>query len=57
VEPLKFDGSTSWTIFHIQFEAAADINDWTSQEKAAHLLAILQAQTADILYCTSQSDI
>jgi hypothetical protein len=39
---LKCDGSTSWTVFHKQFEAA--------QEKAKHLLAILLGHAADILH-------
>jgi hypothetical protein len=50
VKPPKFDGSTSWAVFHRQFEAATNHNDWTSHEKAAHLLAVLQRQAADILH-------
>jgi hypothetical protein len=47
VKPPKFDGSTSWVVFHRQFDAAAIHNDWTPREKAAHLL---QGQAADILH-------
>jgi chromosome segregation ATPase len=43
----KFDGSTSWVVFHRQFDAAAIHNDWTPREKAAHLLSVLQGQGAD----------
>jgi hypothetical protein len=50
VRPPKFDGSTSWTAFHCQFEAVASHNKWTSCEKAMHLLAILQRQVANILH-------
>jgi hypothetical protein len=50
VKPPKFDGSTSWAVFHRQFEAAAIHNDWTPREKAAHLLSVLQGQAADILH-------
>jgi hypothetical protein len=50
VKPPKFDGSTSWVVFHRQFDAAAIHNDWTPREKAAHLLSVLQSQAADILH-------
>jgi hypothetical protein len=50
VKPPKFDGSTSWVMFHRQFEAAAIHDDWTPREKAAHLLSILQGQAADVLH-------
>jgi hypothetical protein len=46
VKPPKFDGSASWEVFHRQFEAAAD-HKWTSCEKVAHLLTLLQGQAAD----------
>jgi hypothetical protein len=32
VKPPKFDGSTSWVVFHCQFEAEANHNDWTPRE-------------------------
>jgi hypothetical protein len=50
VKPSQFDGSTSWAVFHRQFEAAAIHNDWTPREKTAHLLRVLQGQAADILH-------
>jgi hypothetical protein len=50
VKPPKFDGSTSWVVFHRQFEAAAIHNDWTPREKAAHFLSVLQGQAADVLH-------
>jgi hypothetical protein len=50
VKPPKFDGSTSWVVFHCQFDAAAIHNDWTPREKAAHLLSVLQGQAADVLH-------
>jgi hypothetical protein len=50
VKPPKFDGSTSWAVFHRQFEAAAIHNDWTPREKAARLLSVLQGQATDILH-------
>jgi len=50
VKPPKFDGATFWAVFHRQFEAAAVQNNWTSNEKAAHLLSVLQGKAADILH-------
>jgi hypothetical protein len=49
VKPPKFDGSTSWAVFHRQFEAAAIHNDWAPRE-ASHLLSVLQGQAADVLH-------
>jgi len=37
-------------VFHRQFEAAAVQNNWTSNEKAAHLSSVLQGKAADILH-------
>jgi uncharacterized protein YoxC len=53
VKPPMFDRSTSWVVFHRQFEVAAIHNDWTPREKAAHLLSVLQGQTADVLHSVS----
>jgi hypothetical protein len=48
VKPLKFDGSTSREVFHHQFRAMANHNDWTSCERAMHLFTILQGQAANV---------
>jgi hypothetical protein len=48
VKPPNLDGATSWAVFHRQFEAAAGQNNWTSNERAAHLLSVLQGKAADI---------
>lgn len=50
VKPPKFDGATSWEVFHRQFETVAVKNNWTPNEKPAHLLGMLQGQAADILH-------
>jgi DNA repair exonuclease SbcCD ATPase subunit len=50
VKPPKFVGETSWTVFHRQLEAEAVKNNWTPNEKAAHLLSELQRKSADILH-------
>jgi len=49
VKPPKFDGATSWAVFHRQFATTAVQNNWTPNEKAAHLLSVLQGQAADTL--------
>jgi len=50
VKPPKFDGATSWAVFHRLFEAAAVQNNWMPSEKAAHLLSVLHGKAAGILY-------
>jgi hypothetical protein len=45
-KPPKIDGATSWAVYHLQFEAAAVQNNWTPNEKAAHLLSVLQGEAA-----------
>jgi hypothetical protein len=50
VKPPKFYGLTSWGVFHCQFEAAANHNDWTPKEKTAHLLSVLPGKAAVILH-------
>jgi hypothetical protein len=50
VKPPKFDGATSWAVFHRQFEAAAVQNNWTQSERAAHLLSVLHGKAADNLH-------
>jgi hypothetical protein len=50
VKPPKFDGSTSWVLFHRQFDATATHKDWKPRKKVAHLLSILQGRAADVLH-------
>jgi hypothetical protein len=49
IKLLRFDGSMSWTIIYHQFKAVAGHNNWSPQEKAMHLFAILRGQPADIV--------
>ena len=37
-------------MFHRQFETAAFQNNWTSNEKAAHFVSVIQGKAADILH-------
>jgi hypothetical protein len=50
VKPPKFEGLTSWAVFHRQFEAAAVQNNWMPSEKAAQLVSVLHGKAADILH-------
>jgi len=50
VKPPKFDGATSWAVFHRQFEAVAVQKNWIPSEKAAHILIVLHAKAAEILH-------
>ena len=50
VNPPKFEGATSWAVFHRQFEAAAVQNNCMPSEKAAHILSVLHGKEADILH-------
>jgi hypothetical protein len=49
VKPPKFEEPMSLTVFHQQFEAGASCSESTFQEKATHLLTILQGEASDIL--------
>ena len=46
----KFDGATSWAVFHQLFETAEFQNNLTQNEKTAHHFSVLQGQAADILH-------
>jgi hypothetical protein len=50
LKPPKFDGVTSWAVFHRTFDAAAIQNSWKESEKAAHFLSALVGNAADILH-------
>ena len=44
-----YDGQTTWTMYHRQFEAAAAANGWTDQEKAAALVIALRGPALELL--------
>jgi hypothetical protein len=33
VKPPKFDGSTFWAVFHLQFKAVASHDNWTHTDR------------------------
>ena len=47
--PLKFDGSTSWEAFSVQFEIVSQINGWTKEEKASFLATSLKGPATLVL--------
>nr|WP_253308776.1 hypothetical protein [Rickettsia endosymbiont of Ceutorhynchus assimilis] len=49
IKPPTFDGSTSWTMYIRQFEAAANTNGWNDQEKATALIVALREPALDLL--------
>jgi hypothetical protein len=50
VKSPKYDGFTSWIVFHGQLETMANHNGLAALMKAMHLLAILLRQASDILH-------
>lgn len=44
-----FDGNVPWSTYRRQFEAAANINGWTLEEKATALMIALRGDTLNIL--------
>jgi hypothetical protein len=37
-QPPAFNGNTSWSAFHRQFEIVAEHNQWTNWEKLTYLI-------------------
>ncbi|KAJ8933461.1 hypothetical protein NQ318_011284 [Aromia moschata] len=49
LKPPTYDGQSSWSMYHRQFEAAAKANGWTPQEMATSLDISLRGQVLEIL--------
>ncbi|KAJ8958720.1 hypothetical protein NQ318_016448 [Aromia moschata] len=49
LKPPTYDGQSSWSMYRIQFEAAAKANGWTPQEMATSLVISLRGQALEIL--------
>lgn len=50
MKPPVFDGQVSWAVYKRQFEAAAEINHWTTkEEKATALVLALRGQASELL--------
>jgi hypothetical protein len=49
LKPPPFDGTTSWSMYKKQFEAAAGANNWDDEGKAVALTLALRGQALQIL--------
>jgi hypothetical protein len=49
-KPLKVDGTISWAVFRRQFEAVAEHNCWTRQEKSTYIITALQGRATDVIH-------
>ena len=54
-KPAPFDGSLPWDTYQLQFEAAAKMNNWGEQDKAAHLNISLRGPATGVLTSLPQS--
>ena len=45
----KFDGKSSWEVFKVQFDIAAEINGWQENDKAVFLATALEGKAALVL--------
>ena len=45
----KFDGKSSWEVFKVQFDIAAEINGWQEDDKAVFLATALEGKAALVL--------
>lgn len=57
LKPPEFDGKGSWKNYHVQFEAAAVANHWTTEEKATALTLSLRGDAANILQSLPPEDL
>jgi hypothetical protein len=53
VKPPEFNGTVSWSVYKRQFEAAAEANRWTTEEKATALILSLRGQASELLQTVS----
>ncbi|XP_055854603.1 uncharacterized protein LOC129918224 [Episyrphus balteatus] len=49
IHPPTFDGQTTWSIYKMQFEAAAVANDWDDKDKCIALTLALRGPAAELL--------
>ncbi|KAH1021895.1 hypothetical protein HUJ04_011379 [Dendroctonus ponderosae] len=56
ISPPNCDGTTAWEIYKTQFEAAANANHWTEQQKATSLVVALRGKAAELLQSLTTMD-
>lgn len=49
LKPPTFDGKSSFVIFRLQFEAAAEKNRWDNEDKATALMLALRGEASEVL--------
>ncbi|KAJ8968446.1 hypothetical protein NQ317_004878 [Molorchus minor] len=49
IKPPTYDGKTSWQTYIKQFDAAANVNNWSESEKATALIVSLRGDALEIL--------
>ena len=52
----KFDGKSAWSSYLRQFEIAAKMNGWSSEEKASNLTLSLQGEALNIIQTVKPED-
>jgi hypothetical protein len=50
VQPLTFNGNSTWSVFRRQFEIVAEHNHWSDRDKSTYLITALKGRAADVLY-------
>ena len=55
-KPPVFDGTSHWRTYLLQFEAAAEANGWTDEEKALSLILALRSEALDALQDIPETD-
>ncbi|KAH1028487.1 hypothetical protein HUJ05_001840 [Dendroctonus ponderosae] len=56
ISPPNYDGTTAREIYKTQFEAAANANHWTEQQKATSLVMALRGKAAELLQSLTTMD-
>jgi len=56
ISPPTFDGSTTFSVFKLQFEVVAKKNLWSETDKAIALTISLKGPAADVLQTVSEAD-
>lgn len=52
----NYDGQSPWTTYKRQFDAAAEVNGWTDEEKATALVLALRGPALELLQTVPESD-
>ena len=56
MKPPEYDGKTSWVSYLRQFEAAAQMNNWSPEEKATALTLCLRGDATEVIQTLSTEE-